>query len=528
MAARDLTQLSGLLWAWFQGAGLVLPLRILACVLVFPVLYRALGEPGQGWGGGTREVGRRIFFAALGALVFFSLTARWVPEQGDPNIGRGFESFMQGSLAFRASHAELPSSFEPEEEPPRRPRRGSLDRKSAIEELTKAAELIPQSAYIQRYAGIALAERGDTSPALRRLRASSTLLEQRAPERGRQERRLWDSLYGPELPTPAAIEQAGQILDQLGMGWLGRVAVLAAYQRIGKDAAPAALRDEVRNEAAWWFVTALLGSSVIALMVIGFGLISLAVGALLIRMRVLRPVPLDQHPVGAILWESFILMLALYSAPSLIGVRRVSPETQPGLAALIILSGDLLQILAVAYLWWRLRARGLTLAEIGLTTRHLGSDILIGVMAATVITPAAVIIGAITQQVSQRYFPNIAPPFHPLGLYTATSGSWEVRLALFLAAAVGAPLVEETFFRGALFGALRRRFGRWPGILLSSAFFAILHPQLPLGFLPIAAIGAGFALLADWRQSLVPGMIAHGINNGLIFLFMMLLFPQRG
>ena len=68
-------------------------------------------------------------------------------------------------------------------------------------------------------------------------------------------------------------------------------------------------------------------------------------------------------------------------------------------------------------------------------------------------------------------------------------------------------------------------FGIGAALFASSAFFAILHPQLPLGFLPIAVLGAVFAGLYEWRQSLVPGMVAHAINNAVAFAMLNLVFP---
>ena len=66
------------------------------------------------------------------------------------------------------------------------------------------------------------------------------------------------------------------------------------------------------------------------------------------------------------------------------------------------------------------------------------------------------------------------------------------------------------------------------GALLSAGVFAILHPQLPLGFVPIFLLGAAFAFLYEWRQSLLPGITMHALNNGFIFVLMTALFPMRG
>ncbi len=88
-----------------------------------------------------------------------------------------------------------------------------------------------------------------------------------------------------------------------------------------------------------------------------------------------------------------------------------------------------------------------------------------------------------------------------------------------------APICEEFFFRGFIFGALRRmrirvghhEIGTWVAAIVTGIFFGAVHagsasPQylLPLGFL-------GFVLcLIRWRtRSLYPCMALHSVNNAL-------------
>jgi membrane protease YdiL (CAAX protease family) len=90
---------------------------------------------------------------------------------------------------------------------------------------------------------------------------------------------------------------------------------------------------------------------------------------------------------------------------------------------------------------------------------------------------------------------------------------------------VVAPMCEETFFRGFLFGTLRklpvtvagRDLGPWMAAVIVGILFGLAHagsanPEylVPLGFL-------GFVLcLVRWRtQSLYPGMALHSANNSL-------------
>ncbi len=88
-----------------------------------------------------------------------------------------------------------------------------------------------------------------------------------------------------------------------------------------------------------------------------------------------------------------------------------------------------------------------------------------------------------------------------------------------------APIAEELFFRGFIFGALRhwrisiggRQIGTWLAAIVTGLFFGLVHAGsasaqylIPLGFL-------GFVLcLVRWRtRSLYPCMALHAINNSL-------------
>ncbi len=107
------------------------------------------------------------------------------------------------------------------------------------------------------------------------------------------------------------------------------------------------------------------------------------------------------------------------------------------------------------------------------------------------------------------------------GLHTS---HWAVAgTALFVCAV--APICEETFFRGFLFGALRHlplrigghELGPWVAAVIVAILFGLAHTGsanseylIPLGFL-------GFALcLVRWRtRSLYPGMALHSANNSI-------------
>jgi membrane protease YdiL (CAAX protease family) len=92
-----------------------------------------------------------------------------------------------------------------------------------------------------------------------------------------------------------------------------------------------------------------------------------------------------------------------------------------------------------------------------------------------------------------------------------------IELTLWIALSVTAGICEETIFRGYLqrqFMALSK--SAPAGILLSAAAFGSAHAYQ--GFrmvILISLYGAMFGILAYWRGSVRPGMIAHAWNDSL-------------
>ncbi len=81
-----------------------------------------------------------------------------------------------------------------------------------------------------------------------------------------------------------------------------------------------------------------------------------------------------------------------------------------------------------------------------------------------------------------------------------------------------APLSEEIFFRGFMFGGLRRRFPLWAAAAISGAVFGLLHYTGPdsIGVVPqLAVLGILLAWLYERTGSLWPPIILHVLNNAI-------------
>ncbi|MHB1421904.1 MAG: CPBP family intramembrane glutamic endopeptidase [Gemmataceae bacterium] len=119
-------------------------------------------------------------------------------------------------------------------------------------------------------------------------------------------------------------------------------------------------------------------------------------------------------------------------------------------------------------------------------------------------------------------------PGHPIVFWVGQAG-WRVWLEVLFVASVVAPIVEETMFRGVLYRHLRTVSSRWrPALsvlgsaLVVSFVFAVIHPQGILAVPALMMLALAFTLMREWRGTLAPSMIAHGVNNAVATLLLFL------
>ncbi|HEY6398577.1 MAG TPA: type II CAAX endopeptidase family protein [Solirubrobacteraceae bacterium] len=90
---------------------------------------------------------------------------------------------------------------------------------------------------------------------------------------------------------------------------------------------------------------------------------------------------------------------------------------------------------------------------------------------------------------------------------------------------VVAPIAEEFFFRGFIFGALRRLrivvagryMGPWVAAVLTGSLFGLAHlgSAKPQYLVPLGVLGFTLCLLRWRTRSLYPCMVLHSVNNSL-------------
>ena len=194
-------------------------------------------------------------------------------------------------------------------------------------------------------------------------------------------------------------------------------------------------------------------------------------------------------------------------------------QTLPGFAAAFVVT----DIPLLAFVYLRLVLPGaVTWGELGLQPRRVGYVLRMGLGLGLVGLVANFTVVAVLSQFGLQ--PNQIEQFN----FVLNEGPGAF-LVLLLMAGVVAPVVEEIFFRGFLFGLYRRRQSLWVAYVVSSVLFTVAHLQPDrMNLTQMAGLSIGIMLLAmllAWLYqrtgSLYPSIVAHAVNNatGLILFY---------
>ena len=148
--------------------------------------------------------------------------------------------------------------------------------------------------------------------------------------------------------------------------------------------------------------------------------------------------------------------------------------------------------------------------EIGLTLKGFFKNIWLGVAGYTAIIPLLLIVLFVLAALAQlfHYEPKPQPVVE---IYLTEHKENYLIFFTFFVALVG-PAIEEIFFRGFTYKALRTRYGIKWGVIGSAAIFAALHMNF-MAFFPIFVLGVFLAYLYEKTGSLVPCMTVHMLHN---------------
>ncbi len=386
------------------------------------------------------------------------------------------------------------------------------------------------------------------------------------------EHAFWNALYGAKPIAAARVPVLRQTLLQLHLGWFTDVALAQLYQKAGMKAeARLAALDADRTAGA------VRGYSIAQVLMLLLGIVGAVFTGVSALVRWIQQSSRNSQGVTPLAAPAYDFDFVLPGVPSAsaIGARDAAPRPPRSDRAFGLFPASALLLAFVVYLlghtflalgvslalrpfvahledWsasrllhletaleiglylpvfvlplFALRSRiafdplsgarlhlRVLLARLGYHTRNIVAEVGVGAWAYLLTLPAYLLISLL----SHWMFQSFHTPVNPAQFETLTAHGGLDKALVFLMAAVLAPIVEETMFRGLLYSALRKRFGVGGAAALSAAVFAAVHPTLPGGFLPIWCLGVALALVYERRGSLLPGMVLHGIHNGLIVM----------
>ncbi|HEY9264855.1 MAG TPA: CPBP family intramembrane glutamic endopeptidase [Mycobacterium sp.] len=106
-------------------------------------------------------------------------------------------------------------------------------------------------------------------------------------------------------------------------------------------------------------------------------------------------------------------------------------------------------------------------------------------------------------------------------VFGAVRGTWAWAVVVFVVVVFVAPVCEEILYRGLLWGAVERRWGRGAALLVTTVVFAIAHLELTrIPLLLVVALPIGLARF--FVGDLTASILAHQVTNLLPGLVLML------
>ncbi len=361
----------------------------------------------------------------------------------------------------------------------------------------------------------------------------------------------WKGKDGPEIDTEALADaEAMEVLYSLGpdalttdqrtrlrdrYGWLGKLA-------LAPDDPNAPERRALFADAPWAIALIVLVLMVLTIGGLG-GLTMFIIAAIFFLSRRMPRRFEPPMPGGSVFLETFGVFLAgfgllhfgsgvvamLFAAPPTGGTVATAESTAAMDAVLrwILLGTLLVQWLLLLTIFWpRLRGVG------GLEWRNavgwhaprgIWREVLAGIagyFAGLPLLFGAMMLTLLLNVISSWVLGKPAePPSNPM-LDMVANGDVLVIVLFLSLATIWAPIVEETLFRGSLYRHFRARHGAFVCAIATALIFAFMHSYGPLMVSPIIALGFIFAMIREWRGSLIGPITAHFLHNSTIMVLM--------
>ena len=329
--------------------------------------------------------------------------------------------------------------------------------------------------------------------------------------------RLLAEVFAAKKLTPERAQEIESALD--GNGFLHRLARTQAREKAGDDSLR---KNFVSNQEALAKFAAIGGM----FLTLGLGICLLIIYFVLKANGKLPSIGMPLERISAADADRLALRCAQVLM-AFLGVQIVVPLLlkSTGLSIDKYLATIAIYILMIGAVLWLFRfpigGKRFSLRSIGIHSNELGKNVLWGFGTAIANMPIVLLLGVL----SQKLFAGLPGAEHPTTVEIQTGVGFLGMTAIFFAASIGAPIIEEIMFRGTLLPAMARVLRRpVVAILLQGLIFAAIHPTGLPAWLPLAAIGSTSGFLSRQTGSLVPSIVMHAVHNFGTLIFATAMF----
>lgn len=226
--------------------------------------------------------------------------------------------------------------------------------------------------------------------------------------------------------------------------------------------------------------------------------------------------PVCPFGIKDIIHVAILILLFTYLAVVVIAIVGSKFKTE-----LFILQLSLLHIVALSviiYLFRRVYETNFT--ALGLKFKNILLSLKWGTVSYVSFIPVFLIVTMLNAVAMD--FIKYSPPVPPiLEFISAIKNPW-VGALFVIQVGLFAPFVEELFFRGLMYNALKKQINIPVAVVVSSVVFALLHGEL-MHIIPIACLGFLLAYVYEKTNSLFAAVFVHSIHNLATTFFALLL-----
>jgi membrane protease YdiL (CAAX protease family) len=181
---------------------------------------------------------------------------------------------------------------------------------------------------------------------------------------------------------------------------------------------------------------------------------------------------------------------------------------------LFLMGNSLLRDFCVGgFVWTLVQWRGHSWNDLGLKREHFFKNIKTGLLGYVAMIPPMLVCFVLLAWIMQLFSYEPSPQ-NVVEIYLKKNTGPYLFLFTVFVAGLG-PVLEELFFRGFIYPALKQRMGIAKAMVVTAAVFAAFHMSLA-AFLPIFFLGLFLTYLYESTGSLVPSISAHVLHNVLM------------